>query len=52
MPAPNDSGKINLRQIYEVEYWTKKLDLTVAELTDIIAEVGNSVHAVRSHIGR
>ncbi len=52
MPAPNNSGKINLRQMYEVEYWTKKLDLTVAQLTDIIEKVGNSVDAVRSHVGR
>lgn len=52
MPAPNNTGKINIRQMYEVEYWTKKLDLTAAELTNIIAKVGDSVDAVRSHIGR
>ncbi len=52
MPAPNDSGKINLRQMYEVEYWTRKLDLTVDELTEIIATVGPSVDAVRTHVGR
>ena len=52
MPAPNNSGKINLRQMYEVEYWTNKLDLSPAQLADIIATVGNSVEAVRSHVGR
>ena len=52
MPAPNDSGRINLRQRYEVEYWTKKLDLTDSQLASIIEIVGDSVEAVRSHVGR
>ncbi|WP_372809206.1 DUF3606 domain-containing protein [Pontiella sp.] len=52
MPTPNDSGRINLRQQYEVQYWTKKLELTDQELADIIETVGDSIDAVRTHIGR
>lgn len=52
MPTPNDSGLINLRQYYEVEYWTKKLDITPAQLTEIVDAVGNSIAAVRTHLGR
>ena len=50
--APNDSQRINLRQHYEVQYWTQKLDITATQLTDIIANVGDSVDAVRTHVGR
>ena len=52
MPAPNNSGRINLRQRYEVEYWTKELDLTDSQLADIIEIVGDSVDAVRARVGR
>jgi len=52
MPTPNDSGRINLRQRYEVQYWTKKLDLTEAQLTEIVEAVGDSIDAVRTHVGR
>lgn len=49
---PNDSERINIRQHYEVQYWTKKLDLTPTQLADIIDAVGDSVDAVRTHVGR
>ena len=52
MNAPNDSQRINLRQHYEVQYWTKKLDITAEKLAEIISVVGNSVDAVRTHVGR
>ena len=52
MPLPNQSGLINLRQFYEVEYWTKKLDITPEELTKVVEEVGNKIEAVRTHLGR
>ncbi|VGO11829.1 hypothetical protein PDESU_00376 [Pontiella desulfatans] len=52
MPTPNDSGRINIRQQYEVQYWTKELDLTAAQLFEIIEAVGDSIDAVRNHVGR
>lgn len=52
MTTPNDSGRINIRQQYEVQYWTKKLDLTATQLADIIETVGDSIDAVRTHVGR
>ena len=52
MNAPNDSQRINLRQHYEVQYWTKTLNITATQLTDIIDAVGDSVDAVRTHVGR
>ena len=52
MPPPNHSGLINLRQFYEVEYWTKELSVTSEELTKVVEDVGNKVEAVRTHLGR
>ena len=52
MPTPNDSGRINIRQQYEVRYWTRELDLTAAQLTEVVEAVGDSIEAVRTHMGR
>ena len=49
---PNDSEKINIRQHYEVQYWSKKLEITPAQLADIIDDVGDTVDAVRTRVGR
>ena len=48
----NSPERINISRYHEVQYWTDKLDITVAELTDIIESVGDSVDAVRTSVGR
>ena len=48
----NETERININRYHEVEYWTEKLDLTSAQLSDIIEAVGDSVDAVRTRVGR
>jgi hypothetical protein len=48
----NDTERINISRYHEVQYWTKKLDLTAAQLADIIDSVGDTVDAVRTRAGR
>ena len=49
---PNETERINISRYHEVEYWTEKLDITSAQLADIIEAVGDSVDSVRTHVGR
>jgi hypothetical protein len=48
----NETERINISRYHEVQYWTKKLDITAAQLADIIDSVGDSVDAVRTRVGR
>lgn len=48
----NDTERININRYHEVQYWTEKLDITAAQLADIIEAVGDSVDAVRTRVGR
>jgi hypothetical protein len=48
----NDTERINISRHHEVQYWTEKLDVTAAQLADIIESVGDSVDAVRTSVGR
>ena len=48
----NDTERINISRYHEVQYWTEKLNLTSAQLADIIEAVGDSVDAVRTRVGR
>ena len=48
----NETERINIRRYHEVQYWTKELDITSAQLADIIEAVGDSVDAVRTRVGR
>jgi hypothetical protein len=47
-----DRGRINLGEEYEVEYWTKTLEVSRARLAEIINKVGDGVEAVRREVGR
>jgi hypothetical protein len=47
-----ETERINIRRYHEVQYWTEKLDITSAQLADIIEAVGDSVDAVRTRAGR
>ena len=47
-----DRSKINLREGWELDYWTKELGVSKSELERIIAKVGNSAAAVRKELGK
>ena len=50
--GPQDSSRINLSEEYEVQYWTKKLDVTKDELTRLALKHKGSAEAVREALGR
>jgi hypothetical protein len=50
-PGPEDGRLIALKEPHEVEYWTKKFDVTREELEAAVAEVGHSAKKVASHFG-
>jgi hypothetical protein len=47
-----DSDLINTSENYEVEYWSKKLDVSVEKLKAAVKAVGNSVAMVRKHLNK
>ena len=48
--GPQDRSRINLDEKYEVDYWTKKLGVSEAELRHAVRNVGSSADAVREHM--
>lgn len=47
-----DRQLISMEEDYEVEYWTDALGVSKAQLQHAVDQVGNSVDAVRSYLGR
>lgn len=47
-----DRSLISLNEKYEIDYWTKALGVTEAQLRNAVAKVGNSAAAVRRHLGK
>ena len=47
-----DRSKINMPEVWEVEYWTRELGVSKAELQRVVDKVGNSAAAVRKELGR
>ena len=45
-----DRSKINMKQDYEVHYWTKHLNISKEELQKVVDKVGNSAAAVRKEL--
>jgi 3-oxoacyl-[acyl-carrier-protein] synthase III len=45
-----DRSKINMRENYEVKYWTHKLGITKEQLQKVVDKVGNSAAAVRKEL--
>lgn len=43
---PLDSSKISLKEDYEVEYWTKKFNVSAEELQEAVKKAGVSADAV------
>jgi hypothetical protein len=46
-----DRSKINMREDYEVKYWTHALGKTREELQKAVDKVGNSAATVRKELG-
>jgi hypothetical protein len=47
-----DRDRINVNEDYEVQYWTKALDITAAQLKEAVKAVGPTSAAVRKHLGK
>jgi hypothetical protein len=50
--APQDTARINIHEHYEVQYWTKALGVTRAELEALVKKHGVSADKVREALGR
>ena len=49
--GPADS-KVNTREAWEVDYWTKELGVSKGELQRVVKKVGDSAAAIRKELGR
>ena len=47
-----DRSLINMREDYEVKYWTRHLGVSRDELQSAVEKVGNSAAAVRKQLGK
>jgi hypothetical protein len=45
-----DSERININEYYELEYWSKKLGISVDELKEAVKAAGTSAKAVEAHL--
>jgi Protein of unknown function (DUF3606) len=46
----SDSSRININEMWEVEFWVKKLHVTKEKLKEAVKAVGTSVAAVRKYL--
>ncbi len=47
-----DIGKVNLNEIWEITYWTKKFKRSEEELRNAIQVVGNSAAAIEKYFNK
>lgn len=47
-----DRDRINVNEDYEVQFWTKALGITAAQLKEAVKAVGPTSAAVRNHLGK
>jgi hypothetical protein len=45
-----DDARINLNESYEVQYWTKTLNVSKSELEEAVKKVGVSVKNVKAYL--
>lgn len=50
--GPQDRSRISLSEKWEVQYWTKELNVTEEQLQQAVKQAGNSVNAVRQHLAK
>ncbi len=49
---PQDAGKVNVNEDWEVRYWCKEFGCTEKQLRDAVRAVGVSAAAVRKYLGK
>jgi hypothetical protein len=49
-PGSPDRNRINVKENYEVEYWTKELGVNAEELKKAVEKAGTSSDAVRKYL--
>lgn len=47
-----DRDRINVNEVYELQYWTKALGVSAEELRAAVEAVGPTAAAVREHLGK
>ncbi len=50
--GPQDRNRINIREEWEVRFWTKELGVSADELKRLVSAHGNSVGKVREAIAK
>lgn len=50
--GPQDASKINIHESWEVQYWTKKFDVTAEKLEEAVKAVGPGVEKVSKYLGK
>lgn len=48
--GPRDRGRIALEEAHEVQYWTRVLGVTEAQLRAAVHAAGDATHAVRQQL--
>ncbi|MDV6333163.1 DUF3606 domain-containing protein [Asticcacaulis sp. 201] len=49
---PEDPKKINIHESWELDYWSKKWNVTHQQLKDAVKAVGVQTSAVAKHLGK
>jgi hypothetical protein len=47
-----DRSLVNIHDRYEIEYWTKKWNVTPTQLVEAVNAVGRKAHLVARRLGR
>lgn len=47
-----DDSRININEAYEVQYWSKKFNVTADRLKEAVKAVGSSVRDVEKHLSK
>lgn len=47
---PLDPGRVDILDRVELQYWSRELDCTEAELMEAVSKVGAHVTALREHL--
>lgn len=49
---PQDATKVNVNESWELDYWSKKFDVTKERLKEAVKAVGTSASAVQKYLGK
>lgn len=48
--GPQDSSRVNVNEDYELEYWTRRFDVSTETLKAAVKEAGTSVAAIEQYL--